>query len=880
MAPKSNNERQREYMSRIMSDPVKADEYRRRQRERWAERKERKTVKTVRDMNDREKRCQRRRWNDSQRQSRARKRQVTELITPPVTPEHVPPRQEVPQAAAALNDQPHEPIPGTSSSNKSTAAKQRCRRMARRDRSRTCRKLIDTQSVLAKVKNKIAEQGKQINKYRVTVHRLQKKLNETQPQTPRKQIRKLLKGCKVSKNTMQELVKQRALVNEILDKVKRKRQAKTVSLESLCSVRIMKKYKMKSWFNEHGIKSRYVKFGVQALQKPGNNAVSPRVRDHVIRFYLKDDVSRATGDKKQTIKRNGVRKAKRTLDATRQELHRRYLKEVPYYYHVSYATFCRLKPFWVVPPEVDKRSTCECIKCRNLKLMAEVLKRHKVLDTCSLKELSAAKFCENKTYRCAVRECNQCQSRDFNVNEDNVDFNTVVQWKQWKSSMKDISERMKQNPSNEPNLTRVTELLEISGTLESLLEQFHAEWANKGTSHIYRISHQYNAIKCLETKMGKTECVIRIDFAENYSNKYHNEIQSTHFGANRQQTTIHDGVVRVNDTEKSFATISNSTRHDPPAIWCYMRPVLRWIFSDYASVNAVHFISDGPTTQYRNRFNFYLFCTKLFDDFPNLVPNKCSWTFTEAGHGKSSADGVGAAIKSAADRAVAAGSDLPDAMSVFQKLSERASKIKLFYTPASEVKDFEDELPLKLRDVSSVRGTMGIHEIRVDSRASISTREVSCFCRHPEVCQCYEFRRHTFGCMAPESNNGPPVSSSNGIVQENESIPHLFSVRTPVEIPQLAFELKIDDYSIVIYDDRPYLGRVKSIDQDQELYTISVMNQCGRNKFIWPHADDTLPYHVTDIKHKVDAPQMKKRYYILQEKDWEHFTSLLDFHMN
>ena len=74
----------------------------------------------------------------------------------------------------------------------------------------------------------------------------------------------------------------------------------------------------------------------------------------------------------------------------------------------------------------------------------------------------------------------------------------------------------------------------------------------------------------------------------------------------------------------------------------------------------MHFQSDGPTTQYKNKFNIF-----LFRHFCNIFKlNSATWNYKGAGHGKSAADGVGGCIKSMLDRAVANGKDILSAKDI------------------------------------------------------------------------------------------------------------------------------------------------------------------------------------------------------------------------
>jgi hypothetical protein len=106
------------------------------------------------------------------------------------------------------------------------------------------------------------------------------------------------------------------------------------------------------------------------------------------------------------------------------------------------------------------------------------------------------------------------------------------------------------------------------------------------------------------------------------------------------QTTMHTGVAYIGDTTTSFCTLSSSLRHDPPAIWAYLLPVLKELQDEFPSLTTLHIWSDGPTTQYRNKINFW-----LFDHLVSPIFKSSSWNFFEAGHGKGAADAIGGFFK-------------------------------------------------------------------------------------------------------------------------------------------------------------------------------------------------------------------------------------------
>ena len=111
--------------------------------------------------------------------------------------------------------------------------------------------------------------------------------------------------------------------------------------------------------------------------------------------------------------------------------------------------------------------------------------------------------------------------------------------------------------------------------------------------------------------MEPTECMIHIDFAENYVAKISREIQSMHFGASQNQITLHTGFFKTGTMEsiQSFCGVSNSLQHDPASVCVFFNPVLVYIRESFPDVTTQHFVSDGPTTQYKQKGNFYLLST-------------------------------------------------------------------------------------------------------------------------------------------------------------------------------------------------------------------------------------------------------------------------------
>jgi len=94
-------------------------------------------------------------------------------------------------------------------------------------------------------------------------------------------------------------------------------------------------------------------------------SVTSRVSKRMQDFFEREDVSRMTSGKKQTLTRAKNKQQKRFLNDTVSNLHSKFLAENSDL-KISYRTFCRLKPFWVIWPKEKNRDTCQCKTHENL----------------------------------------------------------------------------------------------------------------------------------------------------------------------------------------------------------------------------------------------------------------------------------------------------------------------------------------------------------------------------------------------------------------------------------------------------------------------------------------------------------------------------------
>ncbi|KAH3736278.1 hypothetical protein DPMN_042841 [Dreissena polymorpha] len=70
------------------------------------------------------------------------------------------------------------------------------------------------------------------------------------------------------------------------------------------------------------------------------------------------------------------------------------------------------------------------------------------------------------------------------------------------------------------------------GSVTELIDKFEKQ-LQRYQKHVYRTNRQCDYFSQKRNTMGNTNCVIHIDFSENYICGYYKEIQGMHFGASK-----------------------------------------------------------------------------------------------------------------------------------------------------------------------------------------------------------------------------------------------------------------------------------------------------------------------------------------------------------
>lgn len=131
--------------------------------------------------------------------------------------------------------------------------------------------------------------------------------------------------------------------------------------------------------------------GIRYNKQQRIKAVDRKLRRMIVNFNIRDDNSRATAGKKETVTKNKVKKQKRFLLNTVSNLYRLFKKEcsVP----CSLAYFAKMRPFYVMFPSVNARDTCLCKKHTNIQFKATAIRKKGAINTDNLNNLLESVVC-------------------------------------------------------------------------------------------------------------------------------------------------------------------------------------------------------------------------------------------------------------------------------------------------------------------------------------------------------------------------------------------------------------------------------------------------------------------------------------------------------
>ena len=384
-------------------------------------------------------------------------------------------------------------------------------------------------------------------------------------------------------------------------------------------------------------------------------------------------------------------------------------------------------------------------------------------------------------------------------------------------------------------------------------------------SHVHRMKTQYEQIKVLKDQLIPHHAIIHMDFAENYSCKSVDEIQSAYW--NQQAVTLHPAVLYKRNIEnqplqhQSYVIISDDLNHNASTVITFVREIIKEIRQVDPQTEYLHFWTDSPTSQYRNR--------TIFNFIANLEETagiKACWNYFEAGHGKGPCDGLGGTTKRMADQAMKAGKvviqDAKDFFAWTQSSACSTQNVKFRFIAKEQCEIVGKEL--EAIPTKTIKGTMKIHAIVGKGSNSILVREVSCYCN---------------SCVKGEhcdTWNSEITSTDTTEKQDEQNVDEMETG----ESTDQEESYDIGEYVVAMYENNWYVGMIEKIDPTDEngyIYNISFMER-HKKMFQWPQFRKDITWRrKCDVKFKVMNPTpsgKSKRMFNLDSSDWAKISDI------
>ncbi|MES9884689.1 MAG: hypothetical protein ABW185_27915 [Sedimenticola sp.] len=558
-------------------------------------------------------------------------------------------------------------------------------------------------------------------------------VNESENLTPKSKTYSEIREAGLSPRELpKSIVRKLELGNTVCQEIKdameqNQQQSKRKVIKQVLNGRAMRKYRCVTLLRQKtgvNLKVNYTGKNVEFTKRYRNMKEQKQLRKTVSSFYERDDVSRCMPGKKDVKKSNdGEKKQTRVLTDYLSTVHAKFLAESPNV-KCSLSQFCKLRPDHVKLTNLITRNTCLCTTHQNMALKLKCLRSVGV-------NVGAHPDVVSKTVN-----VNQMKTIMSEINVEDVEYEAwqLVECKDGKKRMRIVKCTMK------------TDEFVIATADQYKLFMEHSE----------RVHQQFKSIAELKTNLPSNEVVVQMDFAENFVCQSADEIQSAYW--NSTSVTLHPVVVyRKSDDgmieHKSYVFVSDVNQHNARAVVAIIQKLVPLIEADFPTTTKLHYWTDSPTSQYRNRYVF-----DILTRHEDLFGVKAVWNFFESGHGKGPCDGIGGTAKRQAADAVKQGKvSIQDANEFYDWASTHEKSIKyVFYT--QDDYDAANDL-INERSACAVPGTMKLHAVVPVDSLSLFTRDVSCYCQRclsGSLCDGWREHRLVRSHQAVAPITGPP----------------------------------------------------------------------------------------------------------------------------
>jgi len=555
------------------------------------------------------------------------------------------------------------------------------------------------------------------------------------------------------------------------------------------------------------------------LQTPDTSTSSPVVAENhkaqiglslettsaVKTFYERDDISMQTPGIKNvmTIRFDSGMKQKmqtRYLTSSVMEVYSLFKKENPSV-KVGKSKFAELRPKHVLLNSKVPQNICLCKYHENFISAVDILHKNCPAVPSYSHDLPEKLICTPASEQCWFNQCDKCKYGNGLRNICNMqeDTDQLITWYVWKND-------------GDGRLTKVVEegsASDLVTYLCSITPQF--------LEHCYVKRHQADMYKkqreAAETSWSEEAALLQVDFSENYTCMYQDEIQSAHW--QQSQVSLFTAAIWYAGKLHPTVIVTDNTIHAKETVVAYIRKLLLLVKARApASLKTVHIWSDGPASQFKNRYIAAALVT-----LQKMTGLQIQWNFFATSHGKGPVDGIGGSVKRHVWLAVKSRKHVVTNASTFLTAC-RGTNVDVIYMTDDDIREQNNLMNTDevFTGAEPIKGIAHMHQFRV-SNGMIEALQLS----------------------------SDVVGSGSQLIQsvhsDNTCLPETCDHS----------EFVVGDWCAVEYDKTLFPGEIRSLQGDD--YEVSVMVKAGKY-WKWPQVEDKIFYQKQNVRKKLNAPKV------------------------
>ena len=587
--------------------------------------------------------------------------------------------------------------------------------------------------------------------------------------------------------------------------------------------KLLKQSALKTAKKYRCLRSFSKKFGVSRSRlgkKKQRESFSQRkyVKNQVQKFFERENTCVTMPGKKDAKGKH----QKRILTDYLHNLHDKFRLENPDS-KISRSAFSKMRPKHVLLVNFCNRNTCLCSRHQNIALKLK-----------AIQEIAGTK---NPDDFIAHNTDNEIYEKLQKIDKSNV---TYTEWKRQDENGKMRWKQVQTVFSKDRFVAMLTEDVKLF------------------RKHVQRVKTQYGEMRRLRENLQDSHVLVWMDFAENFTCAALDEVQSAYWTS--EQVTLHTTVVYFpkshSKTHKSVVGVSDLNIHNASMVKAMICNLIPTIKAEYPALKYVHYLTDSPTSQYRNKSIF-----ELLTRHDSLFGVGARWDYLESGHGKGPCDGLGGSVKRSADMAVKQGKAViqngKDFYRWAEKQTDAETSVSYYFVTQEMYNAAADDMKEKAASIKAVNGTFKIHAVVPVGENKVITREVSCNCNNclndvsQSTCEGWKvhelYKRPASSTMNVRPNSTPEKETPNQEVNKDTDTDN--SDEEPIK-------LDVGEYCAALFESEWYIGVVTETNDTQGKTKINFMEEVGKKEvsFRWPNKRDETWILNPDILTKIPEP--------------------------